>query len=92
MRCPPSWTSTCKEIEHEGGFCKVSVTLETVLRTRLQLFITSGRARVRLGRFRSNTIHSFPFFSFSPRAKEILENGRKMLKMQDQFCQVSNFL
>jgi hypothetical protein len=42
MRCPPSWTSTCEEIEHEGGFCKVSMTLETVLRTRLQLFITSG--------------------------------------------------
>jgi hypothetical protein len=42
MRCPPSWTSTCEEIEHGGDFCKVSVTLETVLRTRLQLFITFG--------------------------------------------------
>jgi hypothetical protein len=42
MRCPPSWTSTCEEIEHGGGFCKVSVTLEIVLRTRFQLFITSG--------------------------------------------------
>jgi hypothetical protein len=58
MRCPPSWTSTCEEMEHEGGFCKVSVTLETVLRTRLQLFITSGtylqslRGRAR-GRFPS---------------------------------------
>jgi hypothetical protein len=26
MRCPPSWTSTCEEIEHGGDFCKVSVT------------------------------------------------------------------
>jgi hypothetical protein len=25
-------------------------------------------------------------FSFSARAKEILENYRKMLKIQDQFC------
>jgi hypothetical protein len=25
-------------------------------------------------------------FSFSTRAKEILENCRKMLKIQDQFC------
>jgi hypothetical protein len=30
---------------------------------------------------------SFSFsFSFSARAKEILENCRKMLQMQDQFC------
>jgi hypothetical protein len=26
MRCPPSWTSTCEEIEHGGDFYKVSVT------------------------------------------------------------------
>jgi hypothetical protein len=42
MRCPPSWTSTYEELEVQGGFCKVLVTLETVPRTRLQLFITSG--------------------------------------------------
>jgi hypothetical protein len=35
-----------------------------------------------LGRFRSNTVLIFSF-SFSTRAKEILENCRKMLKMQD---------
>jgi hypothetical protein len=42
MRCPPSWTSTCEELEVQGGFCKVSVTLEIVLRTRQRLFITFG--------------------------------------------------
>jgi hypothetical protein len=26
MRCPPSWTSACEEIELAGGFCKVLVT------------------------------------------------------------------
>jgi hypothetical protein len=44
-----------------------------------------------LGRFRSNTVHSFPF-SFSVRAKEIIENCRKILKIPNQFFWVSNFL
>jgi hypothetical protein len=44
-----------------------------------------------LGQFRPSTIHVFPF-SFSARIREFLENCRKMLKMQDQFCKVPNFL
>jgi hypothetical protein len=38
-----------------------------------------------LGQIQPNTVHTFSF-SFSTTAKEILENCRKMLKMQDQFC------
>jgi hypothetical protein len=36
------------------------------------------------GRIQPRTVHRFPF-SFSARAKEILENCRKILKMLDQF-------
>jgi hypothetical protein len=42
-------------------------------------------AWVVLGQFRPSTIHDFPF-SFSARTRGFLENYRKMLKMQDQFC------
>jgi hypothetical protein len=38
-----------------------------------------------LGWFRSNTVHAFSF-SFSAKSKKYLENCRKILKMQDQFC------
>jgi hypothetical protein len=41
--------------------------------------------RADLGRFRSNTVHAFSF-SFSARAKTILENCRKMIKTPNQFC------
>jgi hypothetical protein len=37
------------------------------------------------GQIQPNTVESFLFF-FSARAREILENYRKMLKIQDQFC------
>jgi hypothetical protein len=42
-------------------------------------------SRADLGQFWPNTIHAFPF-SFSARIIEFLENCRKMLKIQDQFC------
>jgi hypothetical protein len=44
-----------------------------------------------LGQFRSSTIGSFSF-SFSAVIREFIENGRKMLKIQDQFCEFPNFL
>jgi hypothetical protein len=48
-------------------------------------------SRADLGQFWPNTIHTFPF-SFSARIKELLENCRKILKMQDQFCYVPKIL
>jgi hypothetical protein len=55
----------------------------------LQIHHAGARAfclgRAGLGQFRSRIVGSF-LFSFSARIREFLENYRKMLKMQDQFC------
>jgi hypothetical protein len=42
-------------------------------------------SRADLGQFQPNTIHAFSF-SFSTRIRKFLENFRKMLKIEDQFC------
>jgi hypothetical protein len=91
-----------EEIELEGHFCIMSATLEIIPGTLSKLFKIEraflqrqhrGRGHAcasvccwaGLGRFRPSTVEYFSF-SFSTRAKEILENCRKMLKIQDQFC------
>jgi hypothetical protein len=86
MRCPPSWTSACEEIELAGGFCKVSVTPLNSAATPLlviqkrQGLSAKPVARVRvgaflpwLGRFEPDSAQncsSFFFFFFY----QILEN------------------
>jgi hypothetical protein len=89
MRCPPSWTAGGEEIELGGCFCKLSVTRGIVLRPRFELFKTTGSIRkvstagVRgaLQPVDGPTWASYGpelfivfSFSFSTRAKEILEN------------------
>jgi hypothetical protein len=94
----PSWTSACEEKELGGGFCKVSATASNSvlgsfgLYKKIGSFLQSLHARA-LSSSNGLTWASFGpelfisfLFSFSPRAKEILENCRKMIKIQDQFC------
>ena len=85
-----------KEIELERCLCEVSVTELIVPRPRFRLFkkpwlflqkSTWARARARfccywadLGPIQSSTVYTLSF-SFSTRAKTILENCRKILKM-----------
>jgi hypothetical protein len=92
---------SCEEIERRGPFRKASLTQlnsvwvsSVVIQTEGWGFCKTGSAGARagafllwwagLGRFGSNTVHTFSF-SFSARAKEILENCRKMIKIPDQF-------
>jgi hypothetical protein len=86
-----------EEIELEGYFCKMSVTLGIVRGTLFKLFKTSGAfsqsqhcGRAPVFPFCRpvglNSAQHCSYFSFSNRVGEFIENCRKMLKIQDQFC------
>jgi hypothetical protein len=90
LRHSPSRTSTCEEIKHGEGFCKVSVTPLNSAATPLLVIQKHRVVLAKSAQARAQALFSssgptwagcgptlFLSFSFFARAKEILENCRK---------------